>query len=88
MLEDSAYCIIPIGERSCHLGLEIRVTVQAHTVGSDLFRGITNHILVFCYESKVEWIFHEKVSAYSFSIIIVIIQIVRKIYVLFQKFAQ
>ena len=40
--------------------LEIRVTVQAHTVGSDLFGDITNPMLAFCYDFEVAWIFHQQ----------------------------
>ena len=37
-------------ECSPHLHLEIKVTVQSHTVGSDFCADVTNPMLVFCYD--------------------------------------
>ena len=47
-----------MGEQPLHLGLEILVTVQAHTIGSYYFGDTANPVLVFCYDFEVAWIFH------------------------------
>ena len=58
-----------LGKRSLHLDLEIRVTVQAHTVFSDLFGDATSPMLVICYHFEVAWIFHQQLQSTVFQVL-------------------
>ena len=55
--------------RSLHLDLEIQVTVQAHTVDSDLCGDITNPVLVFCYDFEVVWTFCQQLERTAFQVL-------------------
>ena len=65
-----------------HLGLEILVTVQAHTSGSNLFGDITNPMLVLSYNVEVAWIFHQQLRHTVFQVL----QLSIRLYLMYIQF--
>ena len=52
-----------------HLGIEIRVNVQTHAVGIDLFDDIKTPLPVFCYDFEVAWVFHQQLQCTVFQVL-------------------
>ena len=53
-------------DRSFHLGIEIQVTMQARTVGSDLFGDVTNPMIAFAMTLKLHRSFNNSFSVQFF----------------------